>query len=309
MFYLFGLNELTEIYKSSLTVDFDDNSKIVLISDCHRGDGTWADAFLKNRNIYYAALEQYYNKNYTYIEIGDGDELWDNKQLSTVISMHRDVFRLLAIFNKYKRFIMIYGNHDIIKKKFKAEKIFRYYDPSLNECVTMFENMPIYEGIVLKYKKTGDNIFLVHGHQADFLNSRLWELARFLVRHVWRPLELIGINDPTSASKNVSKKASVESKLKAWTLREKHMLIAGHTHRPVFPNPGQPLYFNDGSCVHPDGITAIEITDGNIQLVKWNLKVRTDGVLYAGKETISGPVKLKDYFNTRSLETPVNKSC
>jgi len=35
-------------------------------------------------------------------------------------------------------------------------------------------------------------------------------------------------------------------------VNDKHqMLIAGHTHRPSFPDDGQPLYFNDDSCVSP----------------------------------------------------------
>jgi len=36
-----------------------------------------------------------------------------------------------------------------------------------------------------------------------------------------------------------------------------------------------PCYFNDGSCVHPDGITGIEIDQGRIRLVKWELSDTT----------------------------------
>jgi UDP-2,3-diacylglucosamine pyrophosphatase LpxH len=295
---MFGLNSLTQVFRSSNTVDFDDDSKIVLISDCHRGDGTYADGFLKNQSIYNAALEHYYTNNYTYIEIGDGDELWENKSMSAIVNVHKDTFMLLTRFYSAGRFMMIYGNHDIVKKKYqeKRVRVFRYCDASLRECVSMFQNMPVYEGVVLDYKKTGDKILLAHGHQADMLNSTLWKLARFLVRHLWRPLELIGINDPTSASKNGNKKESVESKLADWTIREKTMLIAGHTHKTAFPKPGQPLYFNDGCCVHPNGINAIEIADGSIQLVRWYIKTKTDGVLFVGKETAAGPVRLADYF-------------
>ena len=50
------------------------------------------------------------------------------------------------------------------------------------------------------------------------------------------------------------------------------MIIAGHTHRPHFPQPGNPPYFNDGSCVHPYSITTIEINSGEISIIKWSTK-------------------------------------
>lgn len=300
---MYGLKSLTKVFRSSETVEFNDDSKIVLISDCHRGDGSWADGFLKNRSIYNAALEHYFADNYTYIEIGDGDELWENNNLSAIINVHRDTFILLSRFYRSGRFIMIYGNHDIVKKDYPVKKadMTRSCEASFKECISMFEEMPVYEGIVLVYKETGDSIFLVHGHQVDMLNNTLWKFARLLVKRLWRPLQLIGINDPTSASKNGNKKEKVESNLTAWTVKEKNMLIAGHTHRPVFPELGQPLYFNDGSCIHPGGITAIEIEGGRISLVRWHIKTRTDGVLFVGKEIISGPIKLKDFFKAQKL--------
>ena len=80
-----------------------------------------------------------------------------------------------------------------------------------------------------------------------------------------------GINDLTSAATNrVKRKKAVERALIRWTEKEKQPLIAGHTHRAVFPKPGDSCYFNDGSCVHPRCITALEIADGNITLVKWS---------------------------------------
>ena len=52
-------------------------SRYVLVSDCHRGAGTSSDNFLKNQHLYYAALEHYYRGGFTYIELGDGEELWE----------------------------------------------------------------------------------------------------------------------------------------------------------------------------------------------------------------------------------------
>ncbi len=73
-------------------------------------------------------------------------------------------------------------------------------------------------------------------------------------------------------------------------------LVAGHTHRPIFPEPVEGKYFNDGSCVHPWSITAIEISLGDISLVKWGEKTKEDGTVYIGKDIIGGPRKITEYM-------------
>ena len=79
-------------------------TKYVLFSDCHRGVGTTNDNFLKNQNLYYAALQHYYRTGYTYIELGDGDELWENRSMKQIIEAHGDVFSLLSQFHRQGRF-------------------------------------------------------------------------------------------------------------------------------------------------------------------------------------------------------------
>jgi predicted phosphodiesterase len=162
--------------------------------------------------------------------------------------------------------------------------------------VPLFNDIKVHEGLVLRHAETGKDIFLVHGHQADCFNSVFWKLARFLVHHLWGPLEALGVNDPTSAAENNDRSSKIETKLTQWSRTEGKMVIAGHTHRPVFPEPGNSLYFNDGSCVHPRCITAIEISEGNIMLVKWCIGVMQGGVLYAKREILAGPEKLSAYL-------------
>ena len=69
---------LTRAYKKAKRIAFDDDSKFIIFSDCHRGDNSFADDFANNRNIYYHALKHYYKEDFTYCELGDGDELWEN---------------------------------------------------------------------------------------------------------------------------------------------------------------------------------------------------------------------------------------
>ena len=187
----------------------------------------------------------------------------------------------------------------MVKKNdsFVQNNLYEYYDEREKKYVPLFKNITLHEGLILKHRITNDKILLIHGHQADFLNNNLWRLSRFLVRYLWKPLEAYGINDPTSAAKNYDKKEAVSKKLTEWVIKEKHMLIAGHTHRPIFPEINEAPYFNDGSCVHPRCITAIEITYGHIALVKWSVKTKNDGTLFIGRDVLAGSKKLQDYFN------------
>jgi len=306
---------LSRIFESADRIPFDDSSRIILMSDCHRGAGSQADEFYKNENLYISALKHYYNGGYTYIEIGDGDELWENKKLSDIINAHPNVYQLLKQFYQEKRLYFIYGNHDMVKRntKYVEANLYGYYDKQERKEIPLFENIQVHEGLVLEYRGQPANkeIFLIHGHQVDFLNSSMWKCARFLVRYLWKPLELFGISNPTSPAQNLEKKEKIGRRLTDWTIRENQMLIAGHNHRPMFPEIGEPLYFNDGSCVHPLFITGIEINKGAITLIKWSVKVNAEGVLFVGRDIIAGPKKLRDLFNAErifescSLKDPV----
>lgn len=294
------LKRISKVYETAEQVIFDDSSRIVFMSDCHRGDGNWADNFSRNQNIYFAALTHYYNENYTYIELGDGDELWENKKLYTIIQAHSDAYWLMSKFYDKGRLYFIYGNHDMVKKNdmFVKRNLYQYFDERQKRYIPLFENIKLHEALILRHRVTGEKILLIHGHQVDFLNDKLWKIARFLVRYLWRPLETFGVKDPTRAAINYEKKEAVARKLTEWVIREKHMLIAGHNHRPRFPEVGEPPYFNDGSCVHPRCITAIEIVNGEILLVKWSVKTKGGGTLFIAREVLAGPRKLKDYFWT-----------
>lgn len=294
-----GVNKrLSQVYSNALRIPFDDYSRFIIMSDCHRGDGGFSDNFSNNQNIFFAALQYYYERDFTYIELGDGDELWESRNIDIIINTHSDSFWLMSQFYREGRFHMLYGNHDIVKKdpKYSKTKCKSFYCDSTNSYIPLFQGINIPEGLILDYKQSSYEIFLTHGHQADILNDTFWRLSRFLVRYLWRPLELIGIRDPTSASKNSERKNKVEKRLSDWSIINNQMIITGHTHRPLFPKPGEVLYFNDGSCVHPRCITGIEVMNGSLALVKWAIMTRHDRSLYVGREVLEGPIRIDEYI-------------
>lgn len=302
---------ISNAFRDSPVLPLDCHSRFVLFSDCHRGVGNSNDNFLKNQHLYLAALNHYFQKGYTYIELGDGDELWENRSLARIIDIHTDVFCLLQKFHQRNRLYMLYGNHDHCKKndRYCAKHCFACHcqnlsgqtphwhaspDFSEKDMTELLPDFHFLSGIILHDTTSHMEIYLTHGHQADFLNSTLAPLSGFLVRYLWKPLEAIGVADPTSAARNYVKKKKTELRLAEWASQERKLLITGHTHRPMTGSPSSP-YFNTGSCVHPSCITCIEIESRRVTLIKWMMQTRTDLSLYVVREELEPPVCLEEF--------------
>lgn len=290
-------SRIQKTFDNSLNLPLYPGSKYVIFSDCHRGTGRANDNFLRNEFLYIAALRHYYQKGFTYIELGDADELWENRSMQCIKENHMQSFEMLSMFYKQNRFFAVYGNHDITKKssKFLKKHFFSFYCAKTLCDRPLFPDITFYPGIILHDKLKDHDIYMTHGHQADLLNSTLWRLSRFLVRYVWRPLESIGVPDPTSAAKNNTRKKKSEKKLAGWALKNNHLLVTGHTHHPMTGSKTSP-YCNTGSCVHPAGITAIEIEKRTITLVKWSVSTKRDMDLYASREILGNQASIDAYF-------------
>lgn len=301
---------ISRAFQDAPVLPLDCGSRFALFSDCHRGVGNSNDNFLKNQHLYLAALRYYFQNGYTYLELGDGDELWENRSLARIIDIHSDVFCLLKEFHRQNRLYMLYGNHDHCKKSFRycrrhcsafhCQNLSREAprwnvskDPE-EESAELFPDFCFLSGLILHDSISGKELYLTHGHQADFLNSTLAPLSCFLVRYLWKPLEALGVSDPTSAARNYTKKQKTEKRLATWAVQEQKLLITGHTHRPMAGNPGSP-YFNTGSCVHPSCITCLEIQNRRITLVKWLLQTRADLSLCVAREELDEPVCIGDF--------------
>lgn len=289
---------LDNAYKNAKIVNFDDDSKIILFSDCHRSDNSFADDFANNRNIYFHALKHYYAEGFTYCELGDGDELWENISFENILEAHKNVYELMQLFYSQQRLHLIWGNHDMVYQnpKYVEKYLHTYFDVRTGKDLPLFPGIKVNEGIILKHSFSQQELFLTHGHQADWWNYLFWTWSRFMVRVLWKPLNVIGINDPTSPAKNYKELIKVERRTKKWIIANNNIVtITGHTHRPRFPEPGEIAYFNDGSCVHPRSITGLEIENGTISLIKWQIATNEEGVLQIVRVLLEGPQKLIDY--------------
>jgi UDP-2,3-diacylglucosamine pyrophosphatase LpxH len=271
------------------------DSRFVVFSDAHRGDGTGADDFAANSLIFKCVLDYYLAEGFTLIELGDAEELWEIKRFDQIYITHTSIYRRLAAFHssdpQKTRYIKIWGNHDLYWKD--NEAALRRLFPGIN----------IYEAALLD-----GHILLWHGHQADPSCSGAWaRITKFLVGKCWTTLQRFGVRDPTRAANNPGRCDQIDETLHAWAtgglpdsfgfkIGKIDTIIAGHTHRPVYENLSltermylesnvgtrgirrklhpDPAYYNTGSCVHPRCITGIEITAGKdgkpaFTLIKW----------------------------------------
>jgi UDP-2,3-diacylglucosamine pyrophosphatase LpxH len=293
---------LDRLLASSDRIDFDENSKIILFSDCHRGDNSWADDFAPNESLLDYALYECNKNGFTFIEVGDGDELWENSFRDIWIAHYHIFDRMLKFYDPdpaKNRLHLIYGNHDIEKrkpdflKKTFGQVFMHHYDrdPSSGP---QFEGLKFREALVLHNKESGREFLIAHGHQGDLLCDSLWWVSKYIVRKIWKPIQQIfGVKDPTSPAESERKQDEIDATVKKWLeshAKENTGLIIGHTHRPWCARVKEVPYFNTGSCVHPRCITGIKIEKNQICLIKWGVTAEEGGRLIVKRTILDGPV-------------------
>ena len=266
--------------------------KFIIFSDQHKGNKDNADDFKNNEANYIAALDYYRQECYSFINLGDAEELW-KYTADKVIPQNESALRAEANFQTDNKYYRTFGNHDLLWKSKMDVAIY------LKKIFIL--PLIIYEGIVLKIMFTADeqqtandklqtiNIFLTHGHQGDKMSDSN-AFSSWVVAHVWLPIQRflrININTP---AKDFQLRDKHNKMMYEWSSHKKDLLlVTGHTHRPVFAsgkyavhemhkidteiNSGsiKPTYFNTGCCCYDDGdITGIEIAGGYIRLIKWH---------------------------------------
>jgi hypothetical protein len=204
--------------------------RIVIFSDHHRGVGDAADDFRHCELAYTAALGYYLESGYRLVLLGDTEELWE-EHADAVLARYRDVLALEAEFvtrgNGLDRF---YGNHDDLWAR--ERQIARYLRPVLGDLV-------VHEGLRLGIDRPGrapGELFFVHGHQGTADSDRWGRVSKIGVRHIWRPLQRRTGFTTTTPACDFTLRAKHDRAMYEWARSQPHplVMIAGHTHRPVF---------------------------------------------------------------------------
>jgi UDP-2,3-diacylglucosamine pyrophosphatase LpxH len=217
--------------------------RIVVFSDHHKGAGDPADDFRRCEHAYTAALGFYLEAGYRLFVLGDAEELWEEHP-EPVIKRYDYVLKLEAEFasrgNGFERF---YGNHD---DQWSSKRQVRKH------LRDVFGEINVREALRLEVSgpdAASGTLFFVHGHQGTPDSDRWRFFARLVVRHFWRPIQRRLGYSATTPARNWELRAKHDRAMYEWarTQRPGLVMVAGHTHRPVFarcipdPPPTRPL--------------------------------------------------------------------
>lgn len=218
-------------------VRFDLNKdRWIIFSDHHRGGRNRADDFRLAERAYNAALAYYYRMGHTLVILGDAEELWEEHP-RTVMKTYDYSLRLEAKFHQEDRYLRFWGNHD---------DDWQYPEQVEKHLQDKFGQKPLKVRETLQVRVmdgTQDlgSLLLLHGHQGTTASDRYAKWSKFFVRYFWRPYQrLSGISLNTPAQDwELRERHNIA--LYSWAAQqEKVILIAGHTHRPVFSSRSYP---------------------------------------------------------------------
>jgi hypothetical protein len=275
-------------------------ARYVVFSDQHKGARNGADDFQRCERAYNAALAYYFTDGYSLVELGDVEELWEERP-GPVVAAYEHSLMLSSRFYTAGRYLRIYGNHD---------DAWSFRDQVERHLADVYgKDLVVYESVRLRVmdgERDCGVIWFVHGHQGTTESDRFSWLARLPVRYIWRPIQRLF---------NIS----LNSPAKDWVLRERHnialynwasvqprlLLIAGHTHRPVFQSKSHAQLLieairmaEEQYTLAPDD-TAVRrgIAELHAEL-EW---VRAQDEKQPGSEGRAGrvvPIERPSYFNT-----------
>jgi len=218
---------LTRATRLSWDVEAD---RVIVFSDLHRGQGDHADDFRVCAETYRRAVTFYFDAGYRLVTLGDAEELWEGWP-GKVLATYRGLLDLENRFHAAAagRFFKIWGNHDDLWQY--PAQVKRHLEP-------IFGRLAVPEGLDVTVTSAGapiGRIFLVHGHQGTGSSDRWGGISRHFVRWVWRPVQRlfkISLNTPATDFEIRDKH---DRAMYDWASgRNDLVLIAGHTHNPVF---------------------------------------------------------------------------
>ncbi|MDQ3663014.1 MAG: hypothetical protein M3454_18605 [Actinomycetota bacterium] len=223
-------DEVTDV---SLDVD---NEGLVIFSDHHKGAQDGADDFWRCEPAYCAALGYYEERGYRLCVLGDGEELWECEP-NEVTREYTEVFALENEFQKTPgRYLRCWGNHD---SEWSTRK---NVEEHLFAVLPGVEVRSAFRLKLLSGQQELGNMLLIHGHQGTIESEQFADPSKWLVRHAWRPIQRRLKTPSTTAATDWRLRDAHSTALYAWAAKraqaEKLVVVAGHTHKPVFSSPG-----------------------------------------------------------------------
>ena len=206
-----------------------ESARVIIFSDLHKGSRDSADDFRRSERAYQAALGYYLEEGHTLITLGDVEELWKYTP-DEVIAAYSQSLKLEGEFHGQGRYLRFWGNHD---------DLWRHPDAVAKRLGRFYPELKVREALKLRVKSGDQELglaFLVHGHQGTADSDRFGWFSKRVVRHVWRPAQRRFGFSATTPAMDWSLRQRHEEAMFRWARSHsaKPLMIAGHTHRPIF---------------------------------------------------------------------------
>ncbi|MBN1482788.1 metallophosphoesterase [candidate division KSB1 bacterium] len=295
--------QLEHLYKSSTSIPIKDVDRFIIISDLHMGNNTRRDDFRKNAKIFETVLRQHYLPlDYTLILNGDIEEL-QKFSLGKILQRWSNIYTLFKHFDQKGKLVKIVGNHDAIlplhhdyflhKKlynslvlKYKSHSLFFFHGHQASNNIEKYNSLL---GFALRYiaKPLGfKNASTAYNSRRKFrVEKRVYGFSAknkivSIIGHTHRPLfdslskeDLLKykIEQLVRLYPQVDQKEAIEAEMATIKQALKRISDHGALERNSLYNSMVviPCLFNSGCVIGKRGFTAIEIADGDIQLVYW----------------------------------------
>jgi UDP-2,3-diacylglucosamine pyrophosphatase LpxH len=285
--------------------------RYVFFSDLHLADKlNGIDDFARNELIYCHALQKYFENDFHLVLNGDVEEGWEAKPRKIRQAYSDSVYAMEKKFaDKGEPWhVRIWGNHDNIWSN--PEKVRKHLWPELGK-VSVYSGLQLGDNIFITHGHQGELLsdsgawigkptmrvgwrwfqrltrftsaraatnHLIQNTRAENLYSWARNTGRLLIAgHTHKAMfgympehnvlkkHLRRLENTLEDSEHpFQAQATIEHLRKAVTKSKSRRKAAVGENR-------LPCYFNGGSCVHTNGITGIEIDQGEIRLVRWRL--------------------------------------
>jgi UDP-2,3-diacylglucosamine pyrophosphatase LpxH len=223
---------MTRAFADSATEELEldlESARLIVFSDLHKGSRDGADDFRRSERAYQAALGYYLEQGHTLVTLGDVEELWKYTP-HKVIEAYSQSLELEGEFHRRGRYLRFWGNHD---------DLWRHPDAVSKRLDRLYPGIRVREALRLRVQGDGEElglIFLVHGHQGTLDSERFAWFSKLVVRYVWRPIQRRFGASATTPATDWNLRQRHEEAMFAWARSHtaKPLMIAGHTHRPIF---------------------------------------------------------------------------
>ena len=217
--------QLSKIWADNTVAVLDSaGHKYALFSDIHLGNKSGADDFRKNEQALLRALKYYRDNGYDLLLLGDIEELWQF-DLEAIQKKYNDtVYKEMRQFGD-DHIQRIFGNHDI---EWGSKQ-----DPIRNQPLSAYAAV---EALKMKTVDGKTKILMLHGHQGSIESDKNSWISKFGVRlysYIEPALTKTGIiSNPSMTKSEIAK--DYERILYQWAMKNKIILICGHSHRAIF---------------------------------------------------------------------------